>query len=49
MDIGVLKDWTIEGLSWDPVECGTDRYHTAKKKNSGGLILSSMNCEFQNK
>uniref|UniRef100_A0A672QQ52 5-hydroxytryptamine receptor 3A-like n=1 Tax=Sinocyclocheilus grahami TaxID=75366 RepID=A0A672QQ52_SINGR len=31
-DIGVLKDWIIEGLSWDPVECGTDRITLPRKK-----------------
>ncbi|RXN13591.1 5-hydroxytryptamine receptor 3A-like protein [Labeo rohita] len=26
------QDWTIEGLSWDPVECGTDRITLPRKK-----------------
>jgi len=27
-----LKDWRIEGLSWDPDECGTDRITLPRKK-----------------
>ncbi|KAL1250975.1 hypothetical protein QQF64_018771, partial [Cirrhinus molitorella] len=26
------QDWMIEGLSWDPVECGTDRITLPRKK-----------------
>jgi len=31
-DICILKDWKIEGLSWDPDECGTDRITLPRKK-----------------
>lgn len=31
-DICVLKAWNIEGLTWDPVECGTDRITLPRKK-----------------
>uniref|UniRef100_A0A671QAH8 5-hydroxytryptamine (serotonin) receptor 3A n=1 Tax=Sinocyclocheilus anshuiensis TaxID=1608454 RepID=A0A671QAH8_9TELE len=27
-----VRDWTIEGLSWDPVECGIDRITLPRKK-----------------